>query len=240
MGSPPHTRGKWRLFYACLIKKVDHPRIRGENFGGFGGGYGGGGSPPHTRGKLIILAEYTAPYGITPAYAGKIILQGEKFTTPRDHPRIRGENLLNGNAKHTGKGSPPHTRGKYLYPSGVGLPLGITPAYAGKMLKRATPELRQRDHPRIRGENSMLDEELNYRWGSPPHTRGKFRRPEDERCELWITPAYAGKIGIYAGKLQSRGDHPRIRGENTIPQNAPDDYEGSPPHTRGKFQDKAS
>ena len=70
-----------------------------------------------------------------------------------------------------------------------------------------------------------------------------------------ITPAYAGKIGMAMLAEYAQGDHPRIRGENArLPpykRRKPDHprirgenseqtgqhwvFEGSPPHTRGKF-----
>ncbi len=72
----------------------DHPRMRGEN-----DRYDlmlqlPEGSPPHARGKFYLIASDFPTTGITPACAGKIGRPASPTTTPRDHPRMRGENTL--------------------------------------------------------------------------------------------------------------------------------------------------
>ena len=74
--------------------------------------------------------------------------------------------------------------------------------------------------------------------GSPPHTRGKLENYDPERAALRITPAYAGKMFFWAIRGAARRDHPRIRGENLSAFGIVIVTEGSPPHTRGKSQDK--
>ena len=70
----------------------DHPRIRGTNFKKSFVIKTIAGSPPHTRDKY--LAEWLADYykGITPAYAGQILIVRLFLKCFRDHPRIRGTN----------------------------------------------------------------------------------------------------------------------------------------------------
>ena len=75
--------------------------------------------------------------GITPAYAGKSgsICSGGVVTG--DHPRICGEKRMFQQPCDKSVGSPPHMRGKVLVPLLESFQDGITPAYAGKRLKRS-------------------------------------------------------------------------------------------------------
>ena len=49
------------------------------------------------------------------------------------------------------------------------------------------------DHPRIRGENTEVEDFAETMGGSPPHTRGKRSPSEQNGQWIGITPAYAGK-----------------------------------------------
>ena len=95
------------------------------------------GSPPRMRGKGDAGAGWCYLGRITPAYAGKRHIFGRLFDVLGDHPRICGEKRRLRSGRKTSTGSPPHMRGKapiLLFFAIVG---GITPAYAGKRLKRS-------------------------------------------------------------------------------------------------------
>ena len=75
--------------------------------------------------------------GITPAYAGKSYLLIYIYVPYQDHPRVCGEKFRDQGGDSAGEGSPPRMRGKdksWQAPIGCGR---ITPAYAGKRLKRS-------------------------------------------------------------------------------------------------------
>ena len=131
-------------------------------------------------------------------------------------------------------GSPPHTRGKldFLYLNAISL--WITPAYAGKIRSAVLAHSQPEDHPRIRGENSLVSPKASRRRGSPPHTRGKLPMKQCHFSAPGITPAYAGKINVLFCEEICAPDHPRIRGENTYSPPSSVILGGSPPHTRGK------
>ena len=134
LGSPPHTRGKvapiWhtstfnRITPAYAGKRLrstagtcklqDHPRIRGEKTVAGITRFRARGSPPHTRGKGLSYYELLCKVGITPAYAGKSRQSMYRTSSPRDHPRIRGEKSPGIAYTQPRPGSPPHTRGKAL------------------------------------------------------------------------------------------------------------------------------
>ena len=95
------------------------------------------GSPPHMRGKVGWHSVVAHQNGITPAHAGKSTRTQKEQNRARDHPRTCGEKRFNRDQTILTTGSPPHMRGKVHF---VHLPFcdsRITPAHAGKRLKRS-------------------------------------------------------------------------------------------------------
>ncbi len=157
-----------------------------------------------------------------------------KIIVKRDHPRIRGDNKVFTTSLLPETGSPPHTRGQRgavdakitkegITPAYAGTTQagrirrdghGITPAYAGTTSYAWIVALGFEDHPRIRGDNTLLKE---IRWnlvGSPPHTRGQLFTQNSCDDSGRITPAYAGTTLMLLILMQKSRDHPRIRGDN--------------------------
>ena len=69
----------------------------------------------------------------------------------------------------------------------------ITPAYAGKRLRRQAPRCQSEDHPRLCGEKQTVTNLLMANIGSPPPMRGKAFWGIHVVIRQGITPAYAGK-----------------------------------------------
>ena len=95
------------------------------------------GSPPHVRGKVACKVQAVCYEGITPACAGKRGCPHSGPGTTRDHPRVCGEKTMPRSELPTTSGSPPRMRGKGTAPCDGQSGDGITPAYAGKRLKRS-------------------------------------------------------------------------------------------------------
>ena len=134
------------------------------------------GSPPHVRGKEKLTAEEFAAKGITPACAGKSVLQMIQFIQHGDHPRMCGEKEDELDRYRRPEGSPPHVRGKVSSDSAVLTMPGITPACAGKRRRTSRLCAKLWDHPRMCGEKLRRDVETRRKEGSPPHVRGKAPR----------------------------------------------------------------
>ena len=145
------------------------------------------------RGKGIADDEARAAVGITPACAGKSLLNTDNTTAARDHPRACGEKPPSCPEMSTNEGSPPRMRGKVGLLHGHIIAIGITPAHAGK--RRSIGRLSQptRDHPRVCGEKCSSVRSASHRRGSPPRVRGKVCDLTIIRVHHGITPAYAGK-----------------------------------------------
>ena len=137
LGSPPHMRGKVHQHDARPARKGITPAYAGKSMRISEKVEIEVGSPPHMRGKVIYSVYVAGSLGITPAYAGKSMSGHSDKLTNGDHPRICGEKC--GLPSHTFSllGSPPHMRGKGIAYVFVSEKLGITPAYAGKRLKRS-------------------------------------------------------------------------------------------------------
>ena len=93
-----------------------------------------------------------------------------------------------------------------------------------------------RDHPRVCGENLRCFQLLIVIAGSPPRVRGKRALPRQASQVRGITPACAGKTDTEALRKRYFRDHPRVCGENPLPDIRISARPGSPPRVRGKLQ----
>ena len=121
---------------------------------------------------------------------------------------------------HQKWGSPPPMRGKVRAVHILRCNGGITPAYAGKSLRR------------------NLVKQLNL--GSPPPMRGKDTSGGILISCRRITPAYAGKSLDMLGTGYRNRDHPRLCGEKFLTVDKTPLVLGSPPPMRGKVHDMQS
>ena len=191
-GSSPHTRGAPAGYplaasdariipayagsteypRAALLRKTDHPRIRGEHPYRRRRQRLSQGSSPHTRGAHLKEGQNSGTPRIIPAYAGSTMRSLPRTSRETDHPRIRGEHVTMPVHVHLADGSSPHTRGAPTIWKDSINETGIIPAYAGSTSLDVQAGLTWRDHPRIRGEHGRLGPGGGFDDGSSPHTRG--------------------------------------------------------------------
>ena len=154
------------------------------------------GSSPHTRGAPGFRASTPTRSRIIPAYAGSTAAPP-------------------GTIRHT-RGSSPHTRGaldREAIRPGVDR---IIPAYAGSTTVGLGTQLRDRDHPRIRGEHVHIEAPRCPQMGSSPHTRGAPACLPCKRSAARIIPAYAGSTLFTEVVLAAlNGSSPHTRGAQT-------------------------
>ena len=165
------------------------------------------------RGKAVFPARQHRTAGITPAYAGKSANTIADMPGDWDHPRACGEKGYEVQSYALLSGSPPRVRGKgHLLLDGT-VPLGITPACAGKSRSQPRLPCTGRDHPRACGEKRFASASLDAYWGSPPRVRGKVCAAGECNLKAGITPAYAGKSSIQhptasLGEFEVQKGHP--------------------------------
>ena len=95
------------------------------------------GSPPRGRGKVGFQDLALFSKGITPAWAGKSLTKVRIVSDQRDHPRVGGEKARDAQQSGQKIGSPPRGRGKDYGLAKLFAKERITPAWAGKRLKRS-------------------------------------------------------------------------------------------------------
>ena len=171
---------------------------------------------PRMRGKPFQVPVVVAHVGNILAYAGKTRWHCACSRSSSEHPRIRGENSATMSATPCKIGTSPHTRGKRDYSAGVASVGWNIPAYAGKAIPFLAGSVKEREHPRIRGENQLVQLFTGGIQGTSPHTRGKLRSGKRSCHLLRNIPAYAGKTVAFERTARLREEHPRIRGENLI------------------------
>ena len=145
------------------------------------------------RGKVFGKSQKFAVCGITPAYAGKSIELSSNIMVSKDHPRLCGEKGIIKACNIVRIGSPPPMRGKDGYKAAAAKKSRITPAYAGKSLRKQDEQRYFEDHPRLCGEKPYSVYALDSGTGSPPPMRGKASSVRNTSIRSGITPAYAGK-----------------------------------------------
>ena len=140
-----------------------------------------------------MLKWFVLSQGITPAYAGKSVLDFLRNQTTEDHPRVCGEKPPALLFLRPASGSPPRMRGKARLQRHPTAEAGITPAYAGKRKFLRNAHSVVGDHPRVCGEKLTITPKWSSTRGSPPRMRGKGRTGCPAPPRPRITPAYAGK-----------------------------------------------
>ena len=136
-GITPAWAGKSRLFIGFHFFGEDHPRVGGEKHMMRLHPIFPPGSPPRGRGKDRHHITGGLDAGITPAWAGKSSRPCVRLQAAWDHPRVGGEKPFTASVSFSKSGSPPRGRGKVWPVRKEHCEAGITPAWAGKRLKRS-------------------------------------------------------------------------------------------------------
>ena len=137
-------------------------------------------------------------------------------------------------------GSPPLARDKYKRKGLKKSQQRITPACAGQMFSLLLLKFALRDHPRLRGTNSIMLRPEELLMGSPPLARDKSSATRQVLSSKGITPACAGQILLHTKTLVRIRDHPRLRGTNQFQVAQDVRMGGSPPLARDKLLDLPS
>ena len=133
----PAWAGKRVSTLSGNVPNRDHPRVGGEKLRSFQFLPECQGSPPRGRGKETGGQTMKNNNRITPAWAGKSGGWKMAFFPVRDHPRVGGEKMNKRYEEWRKPGSPPRGRGKEHPDETPKGNLRITPAWAGKRLKRS-------------------------------------------------------------------------------------------------------
>ena len=130
------------------------------------------------------------------------------------------------------QGSPPHVRERRYIQYTIHSTLRITPACAGRTSFRQSLCTSQRDHPRSRGKDAILNIITNELEGSPPLAREGHSEERFHTKEAGITPAFAGRTNCFKICVKFLQDHPRMCGKDICFCYFSTLFAGSPPHVR--------
>ena len=179
------------------------------------------GSPPRARGARLWCLCRCHRDRITPACAGSTSGLREVAQQRVDHPRVRGEHLTPCALRIATSGSPPRARGAPDSHRRLRVQGRITPACAGSTSTRTCCRSSHWDHPRVRGEHSIVHPPCERFPGSPPRARGARLPLRQRHFGDRITPACAGSTRGLRLRPTSRRDHPRVRGEHIASDSTP-------------------
>ena len=150
------------------------------------------GSSPLSRGIRLADCLPVPLCRIIPALAGNTKLnEGIPFFTA-DHPRSRGEYVIDIITKVYVMGSSPLSRGIPATENDLLAASGIIPALAGNTGPSRAPLWTRRDHPRSRGEYWVLPVRASCCIGSSPLSRGIPAVGDRRDGRSRIIPALAG------------------------------------------------
>ena len=152
--------------------------------------------------------------GITPACAGKTMVQVQLVALPRDHTRVCGKNVTIAALEISCVGSHPRVREKHRQTANLLVLFGITPACAGKTYYVWLGFWPIQDHTRVCGKNLAVNVLPLWVIGSHPRVREKQIPSAIRRPLVRITPACAGKTYHKLLWYEQDQDHTRVCGKN--------------------------
>ncbi len=192
-----------------------HPRVCGEQVASFIQTCASDGSSPRVRGTDLILPARHPAGRFIPACAGNSFIFLPRSSFSSVHPRVCGEQWLDGYFVHWSTGSSPRVRGTVLilparHPAGR-----FIPACAGNSVRHALSGHRGRVHPRVCGEQAMIVIDEVHLHGSSPRVRGTGRAPAASPPPTRFIPACAGNRWVHRKCWTTSPVHPRVCGEQT-------------------------
>ena len=171
----------------------DHPREYGENGINAFDAQGKFGTIPANTGRISATRLMICSCR-DPANTGRMCQRLLLSTTPQDHPREYGENVVSQVVGVGSRGPSPRIRGE-LKPTWDAVAGARTiPANTGRMPFLKSSDRRLRDHPREYGENWVPIDEPVTMPGPSPRIRGES---DDVACLLSAVrtiPANTGRI----------------------------------------------
>ena len=173
---------------ACPV----HPRVRGEQGDVDRRVVAVAGSSPRARGTGGQVLGRAAGGRFIPACAGNRRRVAAWSTAATVHPRVRGEQGTAQMIVGLFVGSSPRARGTGPARPGRRAGCRFIPACAGNSAATTSTACTTPVHPRVRGEQGTILNQVSAGTGSSPRARGTGRRRALSRCAGRFIPACAG------------------------------------------------
>ncbi len=169
---------------------------------------------------------------ITPACAGTTKDYSPSGPVPKDHPRLCGNDTSSERVGVTSTGSPPLVRERLSSWRHISATSRITPACAGTTMTTGALNIDGEDHPRLCGNDGVLNVLHVRAKGSPPLVRERLTYSPFTNSLVGITPACAGTTFDFVGGVFKERDHPRLCGNDISSIALETGFAGSPPLVR--------
>ena len=232
-GSSPRARGTPCCTAPRPRRAAVHPRVRGEHAGAACPLSRSAGSSPRARGTRFSNVRQDGLNRFIPACAGNTPRRTATHTAQSVHPRVRGEHVLEPTSLAGAAGSSPRARGTPAPCLLAQERRWFIPACAGNTVDEALPRLRDKVHPRVRGEHASSRMAYPSSIGSCPRARGTPRVRPNGAPGLRFIPACAGNTRSENSDAYRGTVHPRVRGEHLLVNSRTSLASGSSPRARG-------
>ena len=218
---------------ACRRTQSVHPRVCGEQcdmsmtFGRANG------SSPRVRGTAGSVHGYAHCSRFIPACAGNRYERSlTNFPIPV-HPRVCGEQSAASVFSGEKTGSSPRVRGTGQYRYRNRLQRRFIPACAGNSNLYVISFRLISVHPRVCGEQVVLNVDLLHQPGSSPRVRGTVSHSVGRSSIARFIPACAGNRCVPLPACRRQSVHPRVCGEQQERFEPVKTQSGSSPRVRG-------
>ncbi len=192
-----------------------HPRVGGEQATATFNSTAYVGSSPRGRGTAGTDTGLPGDKRVIPAWAGNRPRTGRIRRPGAGHPRVGGEQLQGGGVGIFGDGSSPRGRGTESEGGFVARPIRVIPAWAGNRRSSASCASPMPGHPRVGGEQFVLNACNRDICGSSPRGRGTVVNGIRASSPTRVIPAWAGNRTILDRSRASASGHPRVGGEQS-------------------------
>ena len=133
--------------------RSEHPRVRGDDEPGVNRRVYCPGTPPRARGRLQVGQRPGRGVRNTPACAGTTTRVPRATPESPEHPRVRGDDLYEGQQYRSLRGTPPRARGRRVRGRRAEPQERNTPACAGTTSPAQSSRPTSSEHPRVRGDD---------------------------------------------------------------------------------------
>ena len=233
VGLIPAGAGRTRGFPRGGWSLGAHPRWRGEDSDLVRTFVVSKGSSPLARGGQAATRPLDRARGLIPAGAGRTLHFTVPASSPRAHPRWRGEDRSRNRSLKSLDGSSPLARGGRVLAGDERGARGLIPAGAGRTRTGPRRCRGHRAHPRWRGEDLAFPWMGSSRPGSSPLARGGHNLRRVNRSSQRLIPAGAGRTCPLVRPCVLTRAHPRWRGEDVKGLSVYGARVGSSPLARG-------
>ena len=192
------------------------------------------GTPPRARGRRHRRRVRGTDQRNTPACAGTIGRWSSPRAGSREHPRVRGDDLMVETGTRSYPGTPPRARGRRGEHRRQLLGRRNTPACAGTTVSVNEVSPAPPEHPRVRGDDVLRGNPNPGNQGTPPRARGRPQRCRQPGDACGNTPACGGTTGDRSDLAWLIPEHPRVRGDDSGSTVRRPVSRGTPPRARGR------